>query len=67
MARLLKSARVKLYAFANKMAKKEEGASAAEYAVLLALIAVVIVSAVTGLSNAIGGAMTSAASVISGS
>ena len=37
----------------RQFVKEEEGASAAEYALLLALITVVLVGAVTGLSGAI--------------
>ena len=44
--------------------KKEEGASAAEYALLLGLIAVVIVAAVTALSGSISAAINKAAGVI---
>jgi Flp pilus assembly pilin Flp len=44
----------------------ERGAVAAEYAVLLALIAVVLVAAVEGLSGAISGALDTAADVITG-
>ena len=48
----------------RQFVKKEEGATAAEYALLLALITVVLVGAVTGLSGAIGGAMTAASGII---
>lgn len=48
----------------RQLVKKEEGATAAEYALLLALITVVLVGAVTGLSGAIGTAMTTAAGII---
>jgi Flp pilus assembly pilin Flp len=44
--------------------KNEKGATAAEYALLLALITVVLVGAVTGLSGAIGTAMGTAAGII---
>ena len=47
--------------------KKEEGATAAEYALLLALITVALIGTVNSLSNAIGGAMTAAAGAINGS
>jgi pilus assembly protein Flp/PilA len=46
--------------------KEEEGATAAEYALLLALITVALIATVKGLSNAIGGAMTAAAGAING-
>jgi pilus assembly protein Flp/PilA len=44
--------------------KNEEGATAAEYALLLALITVVLAVTVTGLSTAIGTAMTNAANIV---
>jgi len=47
--------------------KEEEGATAAEYALLLALITVALIGTVNSLSNAIGGAMTAAAGAINGS
>jgi Flp pilus assembly pilin Flp len=47
-----------------RFVKNEEGATAAEYALLLALITVVLVGAVTGLSGAIGTAMNTAAGII---
>ena len=46
--------------------KEEEGATAAEYALLLALITVALIGTVKVLSNAIGGAMTAAATAING-
>jgi pilus assembly protein Flp/PilA len=48
----------------RQFVKNEKGATAAEYALLLALITVVLVGAVGGLSAAIGGAMTAAAGII---
>jgi Flp pilus assembly pilin Flp len=45
-------------------AKKEEGASAAEYALLLGLIAVAIVAAVSALSGSISAAINKAAGAI---
>lgn len=48
----------------RQFVKNEEGATAAEYALLLALITVVLVGAVTGLSTAIGTAMTTASGII---
>jgi len=47
--------------------KDESGASAAEYALILAIVGVGIVLAATALGNSIGGAMNTAASTISGS
>ena len=47
-----------------KMLKDESGASAAEYALILAIIGSVIAIAAIGLANAVGGAMDSAASCI---
>jgi Flp pilus assembly pilin Flp len=44
----------------------ERGAVAAEYAVLLSLIAIALVGAVGFLSGAIGGAMNEATTVING-
>jgi len=52
-----------LVAMANRGAR---GAVASEYAILLALIAVVMVTAVTGLEGAITGAITDAANEIKG-
>jgi pilus assembly protein Flp/PilA len=51
----------------RQFVREEEGASAAEYALLLALITGVIVLAVTNLGGAIGGAVQNAANVINGS
>jgi pilus assembly protein Flp/PilA len=48
----------------RQFVKNEKGATAAEYALLLALITVVLVGAVGALSGAIGGAMTTAAGII---
>ena len=48
----------------RQFVKNEKGATAAEYALLLALITVVLVGAVPGLSGAIGGAMGTAAGII---
>ena len=47
-----------------RMIRDESGASAAEYALILAVIGAVLVLAAIGLSNAIGGAMNSAAETI---
>jgi pilus assembly protein Flp/PilA len=48
----------------RQFVKNEKGATAAEYGLLLALITVLLIGAVTGLSGAIGTAMTNAAAVI---
>lgn len=45
--------------------KDEEGASAAEYALLIALITAAMATAVTGLGTAITGALTTATGNIS--
>jgi pilus assembly protein Flp/PilA len=44
--------------------KDESGASAAEYALILAIVGIGIVVAARGLSTAISGAMTNAANTI---
>jgi pilus assembly protein Flp/PilA len=48
-----------------RMLKDESGASAAEYALILAIIGSVIAVAAIGLAQAVGGAMNRAASCIS--
>ncbi len=48
----------------RQFVKEEDGASAAEYALLLAIITLGILFAVQGLSNAISGAMNVAANTI---
>jgi pilus assembly protein Flp/PilA len=48
----------------RRFVKEEEGASAAEYALLLALITGVIILAVTNLGTAIQGAVQNAANTI---
>ena len=48
-----------------RMLKDESGASAAEYALILAIVGSVIAIAAIGLANAVGGAMNNAASCIS--
>ena len=48
-----------------RMLKDESGASAAEYALILAIVGSVIAIAAIGLANAVGGAMNRAASCIS--
>jgi pilus assembly protein Flp/PilA len=48
----------------RQFVQEEEGASAAEYALLLALITLGIVGAVTTLSNAIGTALNAASTTI---
>lgn len=49
-----------------KMLKDDSGASAAEYALILAIIGSVIAIAAIGLGNAIGGRMDAAATCING-
>jgi pilus assembly protein Flp/PilA len=44
--------------------KDESGASAAEYALILAIVGIGIVVAAQGLAGAISGAMTNASSII---
>jgi pilus assembly protein Flp/PilA len=46
------------------MLKDEAGASAAEYALILAIIGSVIAIAALGLANAVGGAMDKAANCV---
>ena len=48
----------------RQFVKEEEGVAAAEYAILLTLIALALVTAVTGLQGAISGAFTRAAGII---
>jgi pilus assembly protein Flp/PilA len=48
-----------------RMLKDESGASAAEYALILAIVGTAIAAAAVTLGGAIGNAMTSAASCIS--
>jgi len=47
-----------------RFVKEEEGASAAEYALLLAIITLGIILAVQGLGNAISGAINTASNTI---
>ena len=47
-----------------RMLKDDSGASAAEYALILAIIGSVIAIAAIGLANAVGNAMNNAASCI---
>ncbi len=54
----------KLLSLIHDRTNEERGAVAAEYAVLLALIAVILVTAVTGLQGAISGALDAATDVI---
>jgi pilus assembly protein Flp/PilA len=51
----------------RQFVKEEEGASAAEYALLLALITLGIVVAVQGLGNAISNAVNAASGTINNS
>lgn len=46
--------------------RDESGASAAEYVLILTIIGTVLVTAVTSLRTAIGGALTAAATAITG-
>jgi pilus assembly protein Flp/PilA len=46
--------------------KDDSGASAAEYALLLAIVTTLLATAVTGLGTAIQGAITAATGVING-
>lgn len=48
----------------RQFVKEEEGASAAEYALLVGLITVLIVVSVNALSTSIAGALTTAAGII---
>jgi pilus assembly protein Flp/PilA len=48
----------------RRFVKEEEGASAAEYALLVGLITVLIVAAVGALSGSISGALNTAAGII---
>ena len=50
----------------GKIIRDESGASAAEYALILAIIGSVIAIAALGLGNAIGNRMNAAASCING-
>jgi Flp pilus assembly pilin Flp len=55
---------IKLLSFLHERANEERGAVAAEYAVLLALIAVVLAATVTLLTGAIVRAFTAAIGVL---
>lgn len=57
---------LKAYVAIMTKLQQERGAVASEYAVLLALIAVALVTAVGALSGAIEGALNAAAGVING-
>ena len=48
----------------NKLLRDESGASAAEYALILAIVGSVIAVSALALGNAIGGAMTDAAALM---
>lgn len=50
--------------FATSFLRDDSGASAAEYALILAVVGSVIVIGALSLSNAIGGAMTDAGTCI---
>jgi len=49
----------------RQFVKEEEGASAAEYALLVGLVTVIIVASVSALSNSISLALNTAAGIIS--
>lgn len=51
--------------FVTSFLRDDSGASAAEYALILAIVGSVIVIAALGLADSIGGAMDDAASCIS--
>lgn len=53
--------------FVKSFVMDESGASAAEYALILAVIGSIIAIAAVGLANAIGGAMSDASACISSS
>ena len=48
----------------SKFLRDESGASAAEYALILAIVALAIVAALTFLSGSISGAINAAANII---
>ena len=48
----------------RRFVKEEDGLAAAEYAILLTLIAVFLIAAVTAFRNAIAGAFTAATNVL---
>ena len=54
-----------LVAFQNRLAKKESGATMVEYALLIALIAVVLITALNFLSSKIGTGLSSVGTTIS--
>lgn len=54
-----------MHKFVTSFLRDDSGASAAEYALILAVVGSVIVVGALALSNAIGGAMTSAGKCIS--
>jgi Flp pilus assembly pilin Flp len=51
----------------RQFVKEEKGASAAEYALLVGLVTVIIVASVSALSNSISLALNTAAGIITGS
>jgi Flp pilus assembly pilin Flp len=53
-----------MYPFLQKLWNDESGQDLAEYALLLALITVVLVGAITGLSAAIGGRFSTATTTL---
>lgn len=56
----------KLYVKARTWAEGDEGATAVEYGLLVALIAVVIIAAVTGLGTSLKGIFEDVAEAIGG-
>jgi pilus assembly protein Flp/PilA len=63
----MKKLEEKILRMVIKFRHSERGASAVEYALLVALIAVVIIGAVTGLGSAISSKLATAASAIGNS
>ena len=53
-----------MQAFLRKLLADQSGASAAEYALILVIISLAVMSAALALSSAIGGAMSRTASCI---
>lgn len=53
-----------LVAIQNRLAKKEEGATMVEYALLIALIAVVLITALNFLASKIGSGLSSVGTTI---
>jgi Flp pilus assembly pilin Flp len=53
--------------FLRRFACEDDGATMLEYAIMLALISAALVTAVSTLSNSVGGKFTSVSTTISGS